>query len=140
MSPSRITLLSSRRIMCRRPCRPGRMKPRSRQMSFLESHQLESFRQISPSQYSLNNSQHSNPMLLEISEFIGTHKAAFGVASAWLVREAHVVWPYLVQSYPYASQNGGVFGVIKRYFFGLSSPKAKSSAVESPTSSSAQTE
>ena len=39
------------------------------------------------------------------------------VIVAWLVRESHVLWPNIVKIYPYVTANGGIFQIVKRFFY-----------------------
>ena len=55
-------------------------------------------------------------------QFIQAHKAAAGVAIAWIVRETPAVYVWVRDNlkvmYPYVSTHGGVFGLVHSFFFG----------------------
>jgi hypothetical protein len=70
---------------------------------------------------------------MNITTFIVEHQGAVTVASAWLVREVHVLWPYLTNAYPVASTNGGVFGIIKNFLFGAKTAVAAQTQPVLPT-------
>jgi hypothetical protein len=50
--------------------------------------------------------------------WLRSHEAFCVTAAAWATREAHVWWPRIVQIYPYCRDNGGVFGIIGKFFKG----------------------
>lgn len=67
-------------------------------------------------------------MLHEIITFIESHQAAFEVAAAWAFREFQVGSKKVVVIYPYVSENGGVFQLIKNFFNGKAIKNYESTA------------
>jgi len=51
-------------------------------------------------------------------EFFHAHNAFTVAGAAAAVHFAHLAWPKLTAAYPYAAANGGVVGIVKRFFFG----------------------
>jgi hypothetical protein len=50
-----------------------------------------------------------------IVELILQYKGYIVLASGWFI---HVYYPYILQIYPFVVQNGGLIGLVKKFFFG----------------------
>jgi hypothetical protein len=59
----------------------------------------------------------------EFLQFAAAHKAAVIVAWGWLVHVGHLAWPRITAIYPYARENGGVFGIASEFLFGKKKPQ-----------------
>lgn len=57
-------------------------------------------------------------LINDVSTFIQTHESTMMVASAWVSREWHQLWPSIKMSFPYIRDNGGLWGLFVEFIFG----------------------
>lgn len=73
-----------------------------------------------------------------VASFVAAHEGTFAVALAWVSKESPALWNKLVSVYPYCAANGGVAGIVKKFFAGESNT-AVVPVVVSPTTSTVST-
>jgi len=71
-------------------------------------------------------------MIDTIKTLIVEHQGAFAVGAAWFTREVHIVWPFLVDSYPKLASNGGVIGIIRTILIGQKLSSVTPPVTETP--------
>jgi hypothetical protein len=62
-----------------------------------------------------------------MNDFYTTHKEAIGVVVAWVI---HVWWPEIKHVYPNIKASGGVFIIVKEFFYNPSVKQMKENTNE----------
>jgi len=64
-----------------------------------------------------------------IIDAILPYKGYIALAIGWI---AHIYIPHLIRVYPFVSMNGGVFGLVCNFFFGVKTPVVPTPSITVP--------